>query len=234
MPKQNDIDDVLAELARRASEAAARAEDPSLQALGRLVSAAMSSAYAEAVGDLADASGLDGDAADAQEVRRRADTAMHEALSEAEAGSGGAGGGPDPNAITITVREGQSLSRIAVLYGQAPNEWPRLFHLNRDRIAAAQEARGELPANGEPNPNLIYPGAVLLVPPEWRQAKKVEKITVSVNRKAALGLGLIAGMAAVVVLSVAALSRRRAARRGVDPSWREAAGPDPVAEAAAA
>jgi cystine transport system substrate-binding protein len=56
---------------------------------------------------------------------------------------------PIPGRKTYTVRQGDTLSRIAAAQLGATDRWKDLWELNRDRVA---------------NPNLIYPKLVLLMP----------------------------------------------------------------------
>jgi nucleoid-associated protein YgaU len=57
--------------------------------------------------------------------------------------------GPAPGDRTHTVRPGDTLSRLARQYYQDAGDWRRIYEANRDRIR---------------NPDLIYPGQVLIIP----------------------------------------------------------------------
>ena len=67
---------------------------------------------------------------------------------EAEVAAIRAGGGAPPQQRTYVVREGDTLSGIAAAFGIA--DWRRLYEANRGVIG--------------PNPDLIQPGQVLVVP----------------------------------------------------------------------
>lgn len=54
-----------------------------------------------------------------------------------------------PGDRTHTVMSGDTLSRLARLYYQDAGAWRRIYEANRDRIR---------------NPDLIYPGQVLIIP----------------------------------------------------------------------
>ena len=58
--------------------------------------------------------------------------------------------GPAAAAKTHVVRAGDSLSKIAAMYYGSMHQWPRIYNANRSVVG--------------PNPNLILPGQVLVIP----------------------------------------------------------------------
>jgi nucleoid-associated protein YgaU len=67
--------------------------------------------------------------------------------------------------MTYIVKTGDTLSAIAERHLGAASRWRELFALNAEHIHAAQNARGlALPPHEQPN--VIFPGTVLVMPPE--------------------------------------------------------------------
>jgi nucleoid-associated protein YgaU len=65
-------------------------------------------------------------------------------------GGGGGGGTPPPGGSTYVVQPGDTLSGIAQSQLGDASRWPEIFALNQDQIS---------------NPDLIFPGQVLVLPP---------------------------------------------------------------------
>lgn len=65
---------------------------------------------------------------------------------------------------TITVQDGDTLSGLALQFYGSAALWPMLFAANAEGLYLAQAARGVLPKNGKPSPDLLFPGEVLVLP----------------------------------------------------------------------
>lgn len=115
--------------------------------------------------------------------------------------------------LTHVVRKGESLSKIALLYDRPVSAWRDLFTINKSVLAKAQGEHETLPEDGEPNPNLIYPGTILRLPSGWGAARSEEaQVQVRLSDEGRRVAWFVGGLFALGVLAVSAFSRRKRIR----------------------
>lgn len=107
----------------------------------------------------------------------------------------------DPVPLTYTVVKGDSLSLITKRLRGDFREWPALFRENKELLREWQVKAGKQ-VQGDPDPNLIYPGMVLRTPAEWHPAAEDVKVALGPDLRALLIAGgalLSAGLLAYAI-----------------------------------
>ena len=95
-----------------------------------------------------------------------------------------------------TVQPGDSLSRIALQYGQPASSWTKLYAINRDVVGS--------------NPNRIKAGMILRVPSDWVGPARPPTEVVKISKGwivASMGIGIT--IAAYAIYRVIKRRRRR-------------------------
>lgn len=94
----------------------------------------------------------------------------------------------DPVPLAHKVEKGESLSLITKKIRGDFREWPELYSENKELLREWQTKNGKK-VQGDPDPNLIYPGMVLRTPASWHPAAEDVKVAVGPDLRAVLIAG---------------------------------------------